>query len=75
MKKLLNNKKGRFGIVELGLVFIELIVFVIFLPQINILIASLLPNLTDVMAQWLVKLIPLSIVMAISIGLFSKGDQ
>ena len=70
-------KKGTISIGGLGVLFLELAVFVIFLPQITSFITVSLPFLQDYgqMGVWLVRLIPLALVMAITFSVFKKDQQ
>lgn len=70
------NKKARFGMISLMLVFVEIVMFVIFLPAINSLIATAIPFLEgNVMGQWILALIPLAIIIRMTMGVFDKDDQ
>ena len=61
---------------SLGVIFMELAVFVVFLPSLNYLIINALPFLEgDIMATWMIKLILLGLVMAITLSIPVKDQQ
>lgn len=72
----MKNKKGSISMGGLGLLFLELAVFVAFLPNINQLINDALPYLAEnVIAVWILRLLPLAIVMALTLSVFKKDEQ
>jgi hypothetical protein len=76
MLKMLKSKKASLSITGLGVVFLELVCFVVFLPNINAFITASLPYLaSQPMAVWFVKLLPLGLVMALTLSVFKKDQQ
>jgi len=58
------NKKGQLTMIGLIFFFILLVVFVAFLPAINIVIQEAIPNLDD-MSVMILNFVPLIIVLVI----------
>jgi len=73
---LFNSKKGVFTLRNLGIFFFDLIVFVVFLPSINMFIEEALPFLAgNTMGLWIIKLIPLALLLALTLGIFGNRHE
>ena len=69
------DKKGAITLTGIAIVFVELIMFVAFLPTINEFIQTALPYLAgNSIAIWLIQLLPMTLVLAITFGVFNKGS-
>jgi hypothetical protein len=70
------NKKGKVGIIGVATIFIELVIYSVFLPSINEAITTTSSYLAgNTMALWLIQLLPLFIVIAITFGVFNKDEN
>jgi len=65
------NKKGEVTIISVFILFVSLCLYVAFLPTIDSMITQAIPYLeSNVMALWLIKLIPMFFLVGIVIKAF-----
>jgi len=70
------GKEGMISMTGLAMVVVELMVFVLFLPTISSWINDALPYFADnVLGTWLMRLIPLFLLMALTFGMFNNNNQ
>ena len=72
----LKNRSGKFGIKSLGILFVDLLLFSIFLPSINEIIGNTMPYFSDnPIGTMALSMIPLFILIALSFGIFNRDDN
>jgi uncharacterized membrane protein len=67
------NKKGGFTIVGLILTFVTLAIYVGFLPALNEIISTAIPEL-DSMSATIISLIPMVMLIMIIVGMIQFGQ-
>jgi hypothetical protein len=66
------NKKGAFSVTALIMGVITLIIYVAFIPTLNTIISTAIPDLDD-MSALIISLFPLILLLMIIVGVVSYG--